>query len=148
MSQIKPSRIAVSLVVLVGLGFYLWPQESDIVSLADPSIPVGVHFNEVQLIGRDQGQRQWEVISQTMRTEENMIFLDQLKNVILLQDNLPKYQVQACSGIWDKTSDSLRFLENVILEEDDGLSLQTNMMVWYNQTERLEFYGETRVEFR
>ena len=150
MAKIKPKWIVVILMVLIGLGIYgslVLRGGPDLESQLDPSISAGVTFSQVQLVGRADGERQWEITSGSMRTKDDIVFLDQLQQVTMLQERQPKYYIQASKGIWDRATDTLEFFDNVSLQESDGFQLWTTKMIWYAQTEELEFFGETIVEF-
>lgn len=140
----------IMMVVILGVGglVFLFGLRSDNNSeLKKDEVIPGVHFDNVELVGNNRGIRQWQLFSKSLRQENELIFLDELDHVIVYEENLPKYYVEAEHGIWNTREDQLTLSNNVIVHDQAGFWLTTNNLIWYSTDEAFEFMGDTTVRF-
>lgn len=108
----------------------------------------GISFENIRLVGRNDGTRQWEISSRSLRQEEDIVHFEQLEEMILLKDDRPKYFVKAESGIWNKYLDTLHLQNNVVVEDNEGFSLATSNLIWHAGEQRFEITGDTVMVFK
>jgi len=113
----------------------------------EPELTPGVEFENVELVGIHQGNRQWELISRQIRQEKELFYLDQIEQVILFQEGQPKYYVCADHGIWNRDQGWLQLNNNVIVDDQEGFRLSTNKLIWHANEEVFKFTGDTVIVF-
>ena len=143
--RLKMGFLCLIIVGLIVLGTALRKSNQEEETLA--ALEPGVSFSGVELVGRSQGRRQWELVSHNLHQEGEDFYLDQLERVILLENEQPKYYVYADNGIWSPESGSLQLRDNVVVNDNEGFWLTTDSLVWYQDRESFDFFGPTSVVF-
>ncbi len=108
----------------------------------------GVTFENVSLVGNSGGLRQWELLAKNLRQDGELVYIDHLDRLILFEAQQPKYYVYADKAILFPNENQLRFNDNVVIQDQAGLEIVTNQLIWYGDTEFLEFLGDTTVTIK
>ena len=141
----KVGIICIAVIAIIGFGLARNRRKDELAAQATQE--PGVSFTGVELVGHSRGVRQWELVSQTLRQEGKEFYLDNLQHVILLENEEPKYYVQANEGVWNPETGRLRLYNNVSVNGDAGFHLTTESLIWHNDKQSFEFFGTTSVVF-
>ncbi len=87
------------------------------------------------------------MISGQLRQEKELVYLDQIEQVVLFQEGQPKYYVYADHGIWNRDQGWLQLNNNVTVDDQAGFHLRTNRLIWHADEEVFKFTGDTVIVF-
>jgi len=105
----------------------------------------GVYLQNVVLVGNQQGYRTWELVAKNVHQEGDYLYFDELEQLVLLEEQQPKYIIKAANGIWFPKQARLQLNDNVSVSDRHGFHLTTNQLIWYADAEQFEFMGSTSV---
>lgn len=87
-------------------------------------------FDTAVLVGSSGGQRQWEIQSQRMVSEDNKIFIESMDSLLLLRPDADPYVVTSSSGVWDPGSGRLILPGPTRIENGTGMQTDSGRMLW------------------
>ena len=143
------------LLAVVGLaGWYGWsywgPQDPEegtgelVVAEKRPD----VQLTGTRLIGRHEGKRQWEISSDSMVHDGDIVHFDRIQEVVIMQDEQPHYYVEADTGEWHRKSDDLHLYGSIVVTGPDDFRLETTRLIWRAQTEQLEGPDPVKMDYQ
>lgn len=108
-----------------------------------PAVPVppSVQLLESRLIGRKDGERQWEILAQRLLQANNRVTLTEIEKITMFQDQEDYLYIDAAEAIWDRDQDRLDLLGQVKVAGD--FSLQSEHLIWQGADETITSPGET-----
>lgn len=97
---------------------------------AQEAVPPSVQLVESRLVGRKDGRRQWEILSQTVLQAGDVVTLSDLKEMIVYQDEEDYLTIDAPRAEWERKTEVLRLFGPVVVEGEDGFRLESDYLVW------------------
>ena len=94
------------------------------------AVPPSVQLVESRLVGRKDGRRQWEILSQTVLQAGDVVTLSDLKEMIVYQDEEDYLTIDAPRAEWERKTEVLRLFGPVVVEGEDGFRLESDYLVW------------------
>lgn len=137
----KAKRIAIAFVLVISattyitLRFWVKPPPPPV------SVPPSVQLLESRLIGRKDGAKQWEILTQSVLQAENLVTLTDMDEITMFQGEEPYLSIQAQGATWDRKKDILNLKESVVVEGDDGFRLESDLLIWDGVQETLTSPG-------
>lgn len=132
---------AIVIATIAGVMLAIRPDSGGQEAKTDP----GVVLERVELLGSEKGVHRWKLLAGVFRQEKELVYLDQIDQLVLLENGEPKYYVYAQSGVWSPRENQLRLEGGVVVEDRAGFSLATDGLVWNSQKGLLDFVGSITV---
>lgn len=112
-------------------------------------IPPSVKLEESRLIGRRAGERQWEILTQTVSQEDDKITLSDMGEIIIFQDGEPYFHIQAQSAVWQRRADLLELTGGVVVKGTgpEEFSLVSEKLIWEGEGNTLTCPGPTIISW-
>ncbi|HHT89433.1 MAG TPA: LPS export ABC transporter periplasmic protein LptC [Firmicutes bacterium] len=105
------------------------------------AVPPSVQLLESRLIGRQDGERQWEILAKSVLQTGDVVTLTDLDEIIMFQDGEPYLAIDADRAIWDRTRDVLELQNSVVGDLDGGFRLESDVLFWNGTEETLTSPG-------
>lgn len=130
MGPMNKKRVVISIVV-VFVAIFVFTLRLWIKPPPSPeSIPPSVQLVESRLIGRKDGVRQWELLTQSVLQADDVITLRDLGEITIFQDEQPYLLVQAQRATWRRKQDLLELFGPVVVEGKDNFKLESDRLIW------------------
>lgn len=123
-------------VLFIGRGLLFSPASD---GAADPGdeleIDVRPRLTATRVVGRRQGERQFELDAGFIGDDEEWVLLEQIQNGLLYRDGAVFVAFQADAGRWHRSSNNLVLTGNVELLYDERVNIRTEQLEWRAATE-------------
>lgn len=131
---------ALGILLVAAIVILIWRQ------LAEPpppavSVPPSVQLLETRLVGRGDGERQWEILTHSVLQEGDLVTLTDLNEMILFQGDEPYLTVHASGATWERKLDRLELFGPVVVEGEDGFRLESEALSWDGKAQTLTSPG-------
>lgn len=101
------------------------------------SVAPSVQLLESRLIGRKDGQRQWEILTKSVLQTGDIVTLSDFDQIIMFQEEEPYLFIQAESAVWERKKDLLELNGPVVVEGEDSFRLESDFLLWDGAKETL-----------
>ena len=136
MFKAKNLLIIVLIVSVMTTVWFINNQKQNIIEINEQrEVDPGVRITNPQLIGRHQGKRQWEIISETITQKGEMVYIDGIEKVTIMRDEEPFYFLTAESGEWNRDTGVLVLVGEIVITDNNGFSLITDQLIWNGNRE-------------
>lgn len=98
-------------------------------------IDVRPRLTATRVVGRRQGERQFELDAGSIGDDEDWVLLEQIENGLLYRDGEVFIAFRADAGRWHRPSNNLMLEGNVVLEYDGRVDIRTEELEWRAKTE-------------
>lgn len=122
-------------VLLLGRTFFAPHAEPGGDIEADLELDVRPRLTATRVVGRRQGERQFELDAGAIGDDDDWVLLEQIENGLLYRDGGIFVAFQANAGRWHRPSNNLLLSGNVILEYDERVNIRTEQLEWRGATE-------------
>ena len=112
------------------------------------SVPPSVQLQESRLVGRKDGQRQWEILSRSVLQEGDVVTLRELEEMVVFQDEEPYLTIQAPEAEWERKTELLRLFGPVLVEGEEGFRLESDCLEWQGRSSKLLSPGPVQMLWR
>ncbi len=136
------SAALVAVILFVAYRYLLQPPPPAV------SVPPSVQLVQSRLVGRREGQRQWEIISRSVLQEGDVVTLSDLERMVVFQDEEPYLHIQTPRAQWLRKTEVLQLYGPVVVEGEEGLRLESGYLEWQGQTSRLLSPGPVQILWR
>lgn len=136
-----PLAVIIGLVVvLVAAGGYVVWRSSGVpgaggggtVPLDDETeVDLRPHFSATRVVGRHQGERQFELDAGRIGDDDDAVNIEQIKNGVLYRDGEVFVTFEAAAGRWERTSNNLTLIGDVVLVYDERVHMETERLLWH-----------------
>lgn len=138
----KAKRILIIAIVLAFLALTVLIVVSTLKSPPPPvAVPPSVELLESRLVGRKDGQRQWEILSRSVLQTGDVVTLRDMDEIVLFQDEEPYLSIWAEQAVWERKTDILKLEGHVVVEGEDEFRLESDLLVWNGIDENLASPG-------
>lgn len=139
MFKAKNLLIIVLIVSVMTTVWFINNQKQNIIEINEQrEVDPGVRITNPQLIGRHQGKRQWEIISETITQKGEMVYIDGIEKVTIMRDEEPFYFLTAESGEWNRDTGVLVLVGEIVITDNNEFSLITDQLIWNGNREEIE----------
>lgn len=112
------------------------------------SVPPSVQLRESRLIGRQDGERQWEIFTNSVLQVDRQVILTEMDKITLFQDEEPYFFVDAEKAVWDRQKNSLELYDAVITQVDDELRLESELLILNEKQSTLKSPGRATINWQ
>jgi len=112
------------------------------------NIPPSVQLHESRLIGRKDGERQWEILTNSVLQAEGQVTLTEMDKITLFQEQEPYFLVDAEKAIWDRRKNNLELYNAVIVQIDDEFKLESNLLILNEKDSTLTSPGQANIDWQ
>lgn len=142
----KKISVLVVLTVLGGLFFGLrsWLQAP---RPGQEYVPPSVHMEESRIVGRHEGEKQWEIPTARVLQEGEEIILTELGEIVIFQEGEPYLYLDAETAVWERQSDLLDLMGAVQVTGPEGFRLESDHLLWRGADKKLTSPGPVRIEW-
>lgn len=151
MAKLRPLRFVLLLISILLASSIIWyfGRETHHTPTAEPLAEnVEVQLTGTRLVGRHNGKRQWEILSAQMQQEGDVVFLQQIDQVVILKDQQPNFFVSTDRGSWHRSTNNLELHDQVEVTGPDSFWLQTTELIWKASEEVLEAPNPVNMKFQ
>lgn len=97
---------------------------------AGPPEEPRTQLSATRVVGRHQGERQFELDAAVIADEDGWVRIETIHNGVLYRDGRPFVTFDADLGRWNRTTNNLILSGNVSLVYDDRVSMRTERLEW------------------
>src|SRR5690606_4711768 len=97
---------------------------------AGPPEEPRTQLSTTRVVGRHQGERQFELDAAVIADEDGWVRIETIRNGVLYRDGRPFVTFDADLGRWNRTTNNLILSGNVSLVYDDRVSMRTERLEW------------------
>lgn len=97
---------------------------------AGPPEEPRTQLSATRVVGRHQGERQFELDAAVIADEDGWVRIETIRNGVLYRDGRPFVTFDADLGRWNRTTNNLILSGNVSLVYDDRVSMRTERLEW------------------
>lgn len=136
------------LIALIGLGTVFFVSGRSEEEGAEARIPLdesSVQFVRPTVIGMLDGVRQWELETERMREQGDLVYMEQIERGLLYREGEEYVTFTADEGIWNRHQDELELLGNVEVFRDGERLLESERLVWQGRSEVLASPGPVQI---
>ena len=144
----KAKRLIAAGVVLVGVILFITFRYLATPAPPAVSVPPSVQLVESRLVGRKEGQRQWEIVSRMVLQEGDVVTLSELEEMIVFQDGEPYLSIDTPRAQWQRKQEILHLHGPVLVEGKEGFQLESDFLEWQGRTNMLSSPGPVRIIWR
>lgn len=122
---------AVAVLVLAGAVWYWSGREPDQADVGpEAAAEPRTQLSATRVVGRHQGQRQFELDAATIADEDEWVRIETIRNGVLYRDGRAFVTFDADLGRWHRASNNLVLSGNVWLVYDERVSMRTEQLEW------------------
>lgn len=139
-------RVVIGLVlvaVLLVATFRLWVKPPPPLE----SVPPSVQLLESKLVGRKDGVKQWELLTQSVLQADDIITLTDLGEITIFQDEDPYLVVNANWATWNRKKDTLELYGPLVVEGEDQFKLVSDKLIWEGKPATLTSPGPVLIHW-
>lgn len=134
------SAVLVAVIVFITVRFLSQPAPPAV------AVPPSVQLLESRLVGRKDGQRQWEILSRSVLQEGELVTLGDLEEMVVFQDQEPYLNIEAPRAQWNRKTEVLRLYGPVlVVGEQDNFQLESDYLEWLGSSATLVSPGPVRI---
>lgn len=122
-------------VLLLGRTFFAPPADPGADAVEDLEIDVRPRLTATRVVGRRQGERQFELDAGSIGDDDDWVLLERIENGLLYRDGTVFVTFQANAGRWHRPSNNLVLSGDVVLEYDERVNIRTEALQWQAATE-------------
>lgn len=111
-------------------------------------IPPSVQLQQSSLVGRGGGEKQWEILTATVLQEGNRLTLSEMEKIVIFQDGQPHLYLNAETAVWERESDILELMGQVVVSGPEQFRLQSELLIWDGGKETLTSPGPVRLAWQ
>lgn len=122
-----------ALLLLLWAGKFIWGGTEPVDESeggADLEVDVRPRLTATRVVGRRQGERQFELDAGSIGDEEDWVLLEDIENGLLYRDGGVFVSFRADAGRWHRSSNNLVLTGDVVLEYDGRVHLRTEEIEW------------------
>lgn len=108
-------------------------------------IDVRPRLTASRVVGRRQGERQFELDAGSIGDEEEWVTLEAIENGLLYRDGEVFVAFRSDAGRWHRSSNNLVLEGNVVLEYDGRVEIRTEALEWRAKDEVVVSPGPVRM---
>lgn len=98
-------------------------------------IDVRPRLTATRVVGRRQGERQFELDAGSIGDEDEWVLLEKIENGLLYRDGAVFVTFRADAGRWHRSSNNLILHGDVVLQYDERVDILTEELEWLAETE-------------
>lgn len=98
-----------------------------------------------RVVGRRQGERQFELDAGSIGDEDEWVLIDEIENGLLYKDGAVFVTFRADAGRWHRSSNNLVLHGDVVLQYDERVDILTDELEWLAATELVISPGPVRM---
>lgn len=102
---------------------------------AELEVHLRPRLTATRVVGRRQGERQFELDAGSIGDEDDWVVLEDIENGLLYRDGTVFVSFQADAGRWHRPSNNLVLTGDVVLEYDGRVRLRTEEIEWRAEDE-------------
>lgn len=122
-------------VLLLGRAFFAPPAHPGADAVEDLEIDVRPRLTATRVVGRRQGERQFELDAGSIGDDDDWVLLEQIENGLLYRDGAAFVTFRSNAGRWHRPSNNLVLSGDVVLEYDERVNIRTEVLQWQAATE-------------
>lgn len=138
--------VVVAVAVVIAVAALRRPPAED--ETVQPSLSLdesSIQFVRPKVIGMQDGIRQWELETDRMREQGNLIYLEGIHRGMLYREDEEYLTFVADEGIWDRRRDQLTLTGSVVVYRDGEKLLESERIVWDGRSEILTSPGPVQL---
>lgn len=108
---------------------------SEQVSDDEPEVDVRPRLTATRVVGRRQGERQFELDAGSIGDDGDWVVLERIRNGLLYRDGEVFVTFQSEAGRWHRPTNNLILTGEVILRYDDRVDIETDELQWIAKDE-------------
>ncbi len=117
-------------VILIGAGLYFATRSTVAPDSTAPGEPPGVQFIETRLVGRKGGERQWEIVTKSVRQQDDLVIIGDMEKITVFQDEKPHLDIRALEALWERKKDTLTLQGDVVVEgREEEFWLESDLLI-------------------
>lgn len=131
MNLTTKTKVLIVLLAITILGFIFYFSYQIFFNPPSPteSVAPSIQLRESRLIGRQDGERKWEIFTNSVLQVDRQVILTEMEKITLFQDEEPYFFVDAEKVVWDRQKDRLELYDAVITQIDDELRLESALLI-------------------
>lgn len=119
-------------VLAIGAAVYYFGRGEDEIDVGvEPPAEPRTQLSATRVIGRHQGERQFEMDAAAIADEDDWIRIDAIENGVLYRDGRVFVTFDADGGRWHRPTNNLVLTGNVVLVYDDRVHIRTERLEWH-----------------
>lgn len=128
--------IVVAAVVWWGVSaFRSGPDDDGAAALFDSEPDPRPHLSASHVVGRRQGERQFELDAGTIADDDDWVRIENIENGVLYRDGRVFVTFDADAGRWHRPTNNLVLTGNVVLVYDERVHMRTDALEWHADDE-------------
>lgn len=101
----------------------------------EPEPDTRPHLSASHVVGRRQGERQFELDAGTIADDDDWVRIDDIENGVLYRDGRVFVTFDADAGRWHRPTNNLVLTGSVVLEYDRRVHMRTDELEWHAEDE-------------